>query len=335
MPKLPQIRGALLEEAILYLLRSAGFSLVTSPTSDPTLSAGASGMEVRGRGANHQIDAIADLPFSPPFTHPQRLLVEAKFLKKPVGIEVIRNSVGVGKDVNEYWHRERPHGPAAVRYHYHHAVISASGFSAPAQEYAFAQDVFLFPLQDSHRLDQVVRSIRNLKGANFGHPTGKGIGVRLDRLRSEIRHRLPNLDDRLVTEDWDLQQYARTVRGVGAAVIGMAGGFFPLLLVPEHRDLLGTLDSDLEVRIRFDGRGWYIEREHTRLFSFQLPGRLFQLYARGGRLTAQGALDMKRAFFRRLDLVHAEQGVPRLTRLMLDMDWIDTLETRINHESHA
>src|SRR5258708_39702041 len=98
-----QLRGALLEEAILFLLRTSGYEPVLSVGQDPTLQPGASGMEVRGRGAAHQIDAIADFMVPPPFTHPQRLLLEAKFYSSKVQVPAIRNAVGVLKDISEGW----------------------------------------------------------------------------------------------------------------------------------------------------------------------------------------------------------------------------------------
>lgn len=56
---------------------------------------------VKGRGGEHQIDAIADFIVHQPFSYPQRLLVEAKCYSNKVRLPVIRNAAGVLKDVNE------------------------------------------------------------------------------------------------------------------------------------------------------------------------------------------------------------------------------------------
>src|SRR5262249_54663549 len=100
-----QLRGALLEEAALFLLQRSGYKTVDSRGNDRTLLETAAGLAVSGRGTYHQIDAIADHLVTHPFTHPQRLLVEAKCLSPTdkVGIETIRNAVGVVKDTSEYW----------------------------------------------------------------------------------------------------------------------------------------------------------------------------------------------------------------------------------------
>ena len=92
----------LLEEVILSALRTAGYDTVLAP-DNVRMIAGPSGLEIVGRGAKHQIDAIADYSFQPPFSHPQRLLVEAKCYGSNVHLEVIRNAVGVHKDLSEAW----------------------------------------------------------------------------------------------------------------------------------------------------------------------------------------------------------------------------------------
>src|SRR5260221_10393306 len=101
----PQLHGVLLEEAILRLLHASGYRTVHNDGSDPTLGTCAAGLEVAGRGCHHQIDAVADFLLAHPFSHPQRLLVEAKFHNKGgrVGLTVIRNALGVLKDVGEFW----------------------------------------------------------------------------------------------------------------------------------------------------------------------------------------------------------------------------------------
>ncbi|MHC5726638.1 MAG: hypothetical protein ACYTXY_21370, partial [Nostoc sp.] len=138
----------LLEEALLYLLRLSGYRTVEKADDDLTLNNGHSGLEVLGRGGVHQIDAVADFIIAQPFSNPQRLLLEAKFRSDKTGIEVVRNAVGVLKDVSEYW-VSRKEIPFKARYHYQYAVFSDSDYTSPAQKYAFAHDVYLIPLNSS------------------------------------------------------------------------------------------------------------------------------------------------------------------------------------------
>ncbi len=47
MATISQIRGMLLEEAVLQLLRTAGYVVVEKANADPTLNDGRSGLEVQ------------------------------------------------------------------------------------------------------------------------------------------------------------------------------------------------------------------------------------------------------------------------------------------------
>ena len=163
MPSSAQVRGMLLEEALLYLLRNSGYITITEEGIDPTLHSGPAGLKVRGRGTDHQIDAIADFLVSPPFSYPQRLLVEAKCYtqNKRVGVDVIRNAVGVRKDIEEYWVPEpRDHQISMKqRYHYQYGIFSASGYTSDAIHYAFAHDINLLVLENSRFIRPIVNSI--------------------------------------------------------------------------------------------------------------------------------------------------------------------------------
>lgn len=165
-----QIGGMLLEEAILRLLGGCGYKPVGSPIGDPTLKKGSAGIEVKGRGCDHQIDAIADFLIHQPFSNPQRLLVEAKCTGGTVGVQVVRNAFGVLRDVSEFWvpgdnggeEADRSNRSSRSRYHYQYAVFSSTQFSAPAQDYAFAQDIYLLPLRGNDFFRPVIRAIDDL-----------------------------------------------------------------------------------------------------------------------------------------------------------------------------
>src|SRR3990172_11651253 len=122
MATISQIRGLLLEEVLLYLLELSGFKTVLGADGDDTLHNGSAGIEVKGRGCLHQIDAIADFVVAIPFSNPQRLLIEAKCYAetKPIGVEYIRNALGVLADVSEYWVPQP--GNSNKRYHYQYAI---------------------------------------------------------------------------------------------------------------------------------------------------------------------------------------------------------------------
>jgi hypothetical protein len=150
-------RGMLFEEAVLHLLRISGYTPVLARNGDPTLDdTQPAGIAVIGRGARHQIDAIADYRIGQPFSHPQRLLVEGKcYTNKNIELHVVRNSVGILKDVSEYWATADGIPKNHRRYHYQKAIFSATPFTAPAQRYAFAHDLYLFPIARSEYFKRV------------------------------------------------------------------------------------------------------------------------------------------------------------------------------------
>lgn len=166
MARITNIRGMLLEEALLQLLESTGYLTILSRGVDPTLYDGPAGLKVRGRGSDHQIDAISDFQAPPPFSHPQRLLVEAKCFDPGVrvGLRIVREAVGILKDVSEFWMVAGGAIPKQ-RYHYQYAVFSATGYTQEAQRFAFAQDIYLIPLAASRFLEPVLQALRSVRPA--------------------------------------------------------------------------------------------------------------------------------------------------------------------------
>src|SRR5580700_467807 len=183
MARIQNVRGMLLEEALLNPLESSGYKTIDTPGADPTLGDGPAGLKVKGRGSDHQIDAIADFRIHPPFSHPQRLLVEAKCFdpSDKVGLPIVREAVGVLKDVSEHWVTTGKTIPKA-RYHYQYAIFSATGYTSDAQRYAFAQDIYLIPLAAPQFLRPVVEAIRNV-----GQTNPSEIAVDMKRLRAAVR----------------------------------------------------------------------------------------------------------------------------------------------------
>lgn len=310
----------LLEEAILYFLGTALYRRVTSGTGDPTLWRDPTGLlHVVGRGELHQIDAIADFIIKPPFSPVQRLLVEAKFHRtdasgraKATGLDIIRNAVGVLKDVGENWHvprailiaaKERPGRPRRPvqrsRYHYQYAVISSSGFTLPAQNYAFAQDISLIQVGHSRYFRPVIDAIDRLTGGHFNAADVNHLPVNLSSLRSTVRQRLHAPDKQpsaplpmpgpaaLIVE-----RFIAACRAIKLGVLVAPGSGPPVLLVanPGAMDVIGQVLDDTTPpgnaeggqsrwRLRRDPEtgGWIVDYAGADLFSFDIPPRFFRL----------------------------------------------------------
>jgi hypothetical protein len=103
------------------------------------------GLCVKGRGAEHQADVLGEFAFTPAFSLPIRLFLEAKFNQKKCELRVVRNAHGIIHDINENF----VHGPGnrlRKRCRYVYALFSTSGFTETAQDFAVAQQISLVDL---------------------------------------------------------------------------------------------------------------------------------------------------------------------------------------------
>lgn len=152
MIKLPALKGYVLEEGIAKLLANNGYRLLTEKGQDPeALTHGPHGLLVKGRGTDHQADALGDLLVPVPFSLPVRLFVEAKYRRASVRLTDVRNALGVIADVNEQYATALGNSTSRPtrRYHYRYSPFSTSGFSAEAEDFALAQQISLIDLQGS------------------------------------------------------------------------------------------------------------------------------------------------------------------------------------------
>lgn len=328
-----QVRGVLLEEAILTLLRASGYSTVADATGDLTLSMGPAGLNVLGRGGKHQIDAIADLRIGQPFSNPQRLLVEAKAYSedRKVSLPIVRSAVGVLKDVSEYWVAAGTGQPATSRYHYQFAVFSTSSFTVDAQNYAFAHDVYLLPLRGSSFFGPAVDAIEEATATLPTDRSGR-VDVDLTAVRHALRRRLqPELPVQTADDFPWLQRVENATRQIGRSLIAVLGGTIPIFLTPRPGLNLDTfpLTADIQIhfRIRGPGASWTISRagEVEPIFTFDLPEQLFELYAVNGVLTRRAALDLKQNLFGQFTAIYAPGEEIRVFNFRLDQQWVERL----------
>ena len=313
-----QLRGMLLEEAVLHLLQRSGYRTIDEPGDDPTLCTVGAGIAVRGRGCEHQIDSIADFLVRQPFSNPQRLFVEAKCYasESRVGIDVVRNAVGVLKDASEYWVSGPMLAPGRSRYHYQYAIFAASEFSAVAQRYAFAQDVHLFPLGRSSFLRPVLRAIRAIDPLPGQQE--------LSNIRRDVRAALRHSDAGDVHHRY--RSFVAACLQLNYSLVVVFGGRFPVLLAPSEQLRERDLPPLMQVRIHWDRNGWYLRSQRGEdLFSFDLPSELFELYAEDRYLSARQALNLKEDVMSDFQAIEVRHGSPRIIRFVLDQDWIERI----------
>ncbi|AJE85578.1 hypothetical protein SLNWT_5202 [Streptomyces albus] len=191
MLKDSSLRGYLLEESLAWLLRRSGYRLLVHENQDPVeLISEGDTLRVRGRGALHQVDVLGEFTFTPAFSMPVRLFLEAKYEQKPCGLEKVRNAHGVLHDVNENF-MTGPETRPRQRYTYSYALFSASGFTANAQKYALAHQISLVDLSGASftwLLGHIGTTVQSLFKAQQYLP--QGVSFPVNWMRAELRRAL-------------------------------------------------------------------------------------------------------------------------------------------------
>jgi len=330
-------RGVILEEVVLYILSRNGYLPIIDAIGDESLIFDKGALRVKGRGSEHQIDAIADSCYSPPFCHQQRLLIEAKFLRQKVGLDVIRNATGVIKDVGEFWVPVN-RAKNSKRYHYMYGVFSKSEFSKPAQQYAFAHDIYLLPLGRNTFFKPIIDTIDRF-GTLEQHEEDQREVPKPKLVRRYLRHELLGSFGSSVDENIDsslLRQLGRIIEAVktqGSGYMTTFGGSFPVFLMAEKNINEMNLSDVTDVKIYFDVSGWYINSlDENKLFSFDLPEELFNLYAESGNLSKQKAMELKTRDMAEFDILLYSDNQVKLKKFELSGEWVQSVKRNLKLE---
>lgn len=220
------MRGYLLEEVLAWLLRNNGYELLTGPVSgDPALTMTGAGLAVHGRGACHQADVLGEFPFTPPFSLPIRMFVEAKSyqLKNPVGLGVVRNAWATVADVNEF-----DVGMSPYWYRYVYSLFSTSGFTVDAIAFALKHQISLVDL--TLPMYEALRTgVEQAASALQPYVVGAG---RVEQFRRLVRHVLGTADVELPGVIPGLQTQLGVIRQLQSDLEASFGGEFLLAFPP-------------------------------------------------------------------------------------------------------
>ena len=156
--KKPQAKGYLLESVLAKLLKVNGYDLVKSTDNEDNedneiVNLPRNGLNIKGRGAYHQFDSLGTFRITPPFTHPIRLFLEAKFYtSNKVGIDRVRMGIGILQDVNTNYSTVKMTNEELKlpKYNYNYAIFSTSGFTGDAQRLALAHKIKLIDLSSGY-----------------------------------------------------------------------------------------------------------------------------------------------------------------------------------------
>lgn len=142
-----QAHGYVFEVIIQELLSQSGYYKVKSG-------------EVEGRGAKHQIDAFGIYSYPVPYIYPIRIISEVKCYKsEKIGLPSIRNFVGVMKDISERYFIVNGSRNEKDRYNEIGCFFSATDFTKDAQNYAWAQNIFLVSFYKNALIDEIIKGI--------------------------------------------------------------------------------------------------------------------------------------------------------------------------------
>jgi hypothetical protein len=344
-----QARGAILEEAVLFLLEKVGYETIDQHSSilDDSLRAGNSGLDVRGRGAWHQIDALASFRSSPAFMYPLRLMVEAKCYQasRPVGIEVARNSVGVLKDISENYFTMYNRGGVssqAPRFNYHAAIFSTSGYTSGAIAYAVAHQIFLIQYENIQVIQPLIDAIMDFDESCITNYGKRAIFEVRKIYRAALHDRAyPLSTPGFVTEEGrELieSSIVEAVSNIRGSYFGMLQGRWPLHLLTENELPASAFRSDnVRCRITGDESGnWKFtpldartDSENWFELQFSLPEDIARM-VRDNFGDGQAVANIKQQYFSYIDLSGVIGGIKRNIRLELDQEWIATYIASIN-----
>jgi len=349
MANISQVRGALLEEAILFLLEKVGYETINQNTSilDDSLRAGSSGLDVRGRGAWHQIDALASFRSSPAFMYPLRLMVEAKCYQasRPVGIEVARNSVGVLKDISENYFTMHSRGgisSQAPRFNYHAAIFSTSGYTSGATAYAVAHQIFLIQYENVPVIQPLIDAIMAFNDNCITNYGKRAISEVREIYRNVLNERTyPVSTPRYVTEEGremiesSIIDAASSIHG---SYFGMLQGRWPLHLLTSTELPAVAFSSDtVQCRVTgYESGNWKFTPSNTLRESegwfelqFSLPEDIAAM-VRDNFSDREAVANIKQQHFSYIDLSGIIGGIRRNIRLELDREWISNYLESIN-----
>lgn len=349
----PAARGVILEELVLHLLSLVGYRIVVA--GEEGTRGGHSGLEVRGRGEWHQIDALAAFDRTPAFMYPLRLMVEAKCYARtrPVGIEVARNAVGVLKDISEnfftYSSAAHPSEDVQVpRFNYHSAVFSTSGYTKGAQRYAIAHQIFLIQYERIRLLEPVIDALLAIAEGHFSAAAALFGDAQISkRLRAEVREMLASESEAswtvqsCLSEEGFLHVRANVIApllAIGGSYFGMLQGKWPLHLLSKHPLPPSAFADSDELPCRVYGREsdrWSFSPVNVAEGSpnwfrleFDIPEQILE-FVQSARGNPVELANVKQQQFSVLDVAGRIGGVQRQVRLRLDEDWLVSYLERI------
>lgn len=273
--------------------------------------------------------------------YPLNLVVEAKCYaaRRPVGLDVPRNSVGVLKDLSEnYFSIQSRSGGSipAQRYNYAAAIFSTSGFTRGAVEYAIAHQIFLIQYDRVPVIEPLVTAILEFDELCIIGGGHEAIGAVRKVYRAMLNGGAVDSDaEKVLTargKELVKGSIVSACRRINGSYFGMLQGRWPLHLLREEAlpplafqhdrvscRVAGNRQNEwkfVPVGVDPDDQDRWFELE------FSLPPEIADLVAESWDDSVAVA-DLKQQHFSYIDLSGVIGAIRRAVRLELNQDWIN------------
>lgn len=330
-PSFNQVKGRIFEIIVKKLLEKNEYE-ECKPDGEQLDDNG----RVRGRGEWHQIDALGRWKYIIPFVYPIRLLCEAKCWDYPADLSVIRNFVGVLKDISENYFVEDGQNidkrMLSKRYTDCGAIFSVSGFTSKAQRYAYAHNIFLVSYENNPIIDEFKSDMNNiassvaLKKKVNKRKLSKWFEETWNKTYPDHLDGIEIVDSNLFKNS--LKNLKEKFYNVKTSVVGMATGVYPLHLLSKHEIpeelFMETDEAYFRVTYRRTERGGhYFEIFPSNLpeikFYFTVPEIILLKYR-------DCLKQFKMEFLEWIDVPVTLRSIRRILRFRLDLEWLRSME---------
>jgi hypothetical protein len=335
-----RLRGCLWEVLILRLLEQNGFDQIRTGEPPRIRILRPHFLEMQGRGTWHQIDCPCTLRRFIPFVYPIRLLGEVKFLKNPVRKEVVREFIGVLKDIQENHFVADSSYVREDRYTELGVIFSASGFQAEAEKLAFAHGISTVSHHKVRLLEPLKDSLLELSKNHFRHSNMRDDGSysRLTELFEQFLQGDNSAASRIGLEFRprsgfeDLLLHMREgIFSIRSSFVATTSGGLLMHFVGDREfpDRIFSETDTRKCRVYFytagGSRYFYLafpENDEQGRFYFSPPSSLEDAAFHGQPELA----NEKRRVFKTLSIARSIHGLLRNLVLELDTDWLDAEE---------
>jgi len=288
--------------------------------------------------------------FTPSFIYPIRLIVEAKAYlptshnnKGKVGISVVRNAVGVLKDVNENFFSYNQDTYKFKRFNYTYAIFSLCRFTEDAQRYAIAHQIFLIQYYFNPLFEGIKKLILEINSEDLFAKQD----IELKKLRKVVRAYLQDKNGGNMKEIEELfspkgQQILKELKEeldkIGGSYFGLLNGEYPIHLISE-KPLTKISKDEISAKVRVhDAKYVSLEfhnddSEPCKLF-FELPEAIVEIFSEiwGDK---RKIAETKRKHINYITLTGIIDGIRRNIMIKLDEEWLNNylMKIRMKHKA--